>query len=161
MNHYHMQNRRERAITSELEINRILKHGRFVTIALCRANEPYIVTMSYGYDKSIKSLFFHCAPQGLKLEFVRDNPRVCATVIEDGGYIMNECAHAYKSVVIWGQLSVVTEEDERDYGMRVLIEHLETKKSGIERLFASADSSWGCMRVLKLEIDEMTGKAGQ
>ncbi|MDZ7722859.1 MAG: pyridoxamine 5'-phosphate oxidase family protein [candidate division KSB1 bacterium] len=161
MSRYHMQNRREREITSEPEINRVLKQGKFVTIALCRGNEPYIVTMSYGYDASRRALYFHCATKGLKLEFIHDNPRVCATIIEDGGYIVDECAHAYRSVVLWGGLSVVKEQGEREHGMRVLIEHLESTASQIERLFGNVAGSWERMQVLKLEIDEMTGKAGR
>ena len=161
MSRYHMQNRKDREIISQEELNRILKQGRFVTIALCRGDEPYIVTLSYGYDASRHALYFHCARQGLKLDFMRDNPRVCATVIEDGGYIPDECAHAYRSVVLWGQLSVVGKQDEREHGMRVLIEHLESNASQIERLFGNAAGSWERMQVLRLTIDEMTGKAGQ
>ena len=47
---------------------------------------PYVVTMNYGYDRGGRALYFHCAKEGLKTDFVRENPNVCATVIEDLGY---------------------------------------------------------------------------
>ena len=88
---YHMINRPNRELTEESDINAILKNGKFVVISMCRDNEPYIVTLSYGYDIENNSLYFHVARQGLKLDFLKSNKVVCATVIEDGGYIMDEC----------------------------------------------------------------------
>jgi nitroimidazol reductase NimA-like FMN-containing flavoprotein (pyridoxamine 5'-phosphate oxidase superfamily) len=48
-----------------------------------------IVTLSYGYDSEKKTLYFHSAKKGLNWDFINSNKRVCATVIEDGGYIIN------------------------------------------------------------------------
>jgi nitroimidazol reductase NimA-like FMN-containing flavoprotein (pyridoxamine 5'-phosphate oxidase superfamily) len=83
---YHLINRPDREITDEEEILRILKNGKYATLSLCKNNEPYIVTLSYGYEEQSNSLYFHCAKKGLKLVFIKNNPRVCATIIEDGGY---------------------------------------------------------------------------
>lgn len=94
---------------------------------MCSGNKPYIVTLSYGYDSKTNSLYFHCSPQGLKLDFIKANSLVCATVIEDGGYVVDECGHNYRIVVFWGKMKIVPDNDEKKHGMKVLLNHLENK----------------------------------
>ena len=87
MEKYHMNNRPNREIKNKVQINKLLHTGKYVTLALCKDNQPYIVTLSYGYDEATDSLYMHCADKGLKLDFIKENPNVCGTIIEDGGYI--------------------------------------------------------------------------
>ena len=86
---------------------------------MCRNNEPYIVTLSYGYDEQKHALYSHCAINGLKLEFISQNPNVCGTVIEDEGYIEDECEQKYRSVVFWGKMYKVEDLAEKKYGLGV------------------------------------------
>lgn len=98
--------RSEKEITDEKEIIKILKGGKFTTISTCKNNEPYIVTMSYGYDQIKNALYFHCAQEGLKIDFIKSNTQVCGTVIEDNGY-EDGCGQAYRSVVFRGEMNVI------------------------------------------------------
>ena len=95
MKEYHLRNRPNREIISDREINDILQKGKFVVISMCRDNETYIVTLSYGFDAKERALYVHCAPNGLKVDFFKTNNRISATIIEDGGYVADECAHNY------------------------------------------------------------------
>lgn len=161
MHKYHQQNRPDREISSEKEIIDLIRKGKFVTISMCRNNEPYIVTLSYGFDEQGKSLYFHSSRKGLKLDFIRANPLVCATIIEDNGYIKNECAHAYRTIVLWGKMNFIEKIEEKKHGMKVMLSHLESKPSEIKRLFLKAESSYEKMEILRLDISEMHGKKGQ
>ena len=97
MPRFHLQ-KKEREIKDIQGILSLIKKGKYTSIAMCRNNEPYIVTLSYGYDEVKNALYFHSRLKGLKYEIIKENPQVCATIIEDKGYIMNECAHAFCSV---------------------------------------------------------------
>jgi nitroimidazol reductase NimA-like FMN-containing flavoprotein (pyridoxamine 5'-phosphate oxidase superfamily) len=81
------------------------------------------VTLSYGFDAERGALYFHAAHKGLKLEFIAANPRACASIVEDLGYRNGECAHDYRSAVLFGRMSVVESPDERRHGLHVLIDH--------------------------------------
>ena len=107
MHEYHLKNRPNREIISESEINDILQKVKFIVISACRDSEPYIVTLSYGFDAKERSLYVHCAPNGLKIDFFKSNNRICATIIEDGGYVVDECGHNYRTVVFWGEIHFV------------------------------------------------------
>ena len=160
MTRYHMQ-KSEREITEKTVLEEILAHGRFAVIALCRDNDPYLVTLSYGYDPIKRALYFHTARKGLKLEYLKANPSVCATVIEDRGYIMGECAHAYRSVVVRGNMAVLENLEEKKYGMEVLLGHLETDPEVVRRRSLSDDRAYDRAAILRLDILEMSGKAGR
>jgi nitroimidazol reductase NimA-like FMN-containing flavoprotein (pyridoxamine 5'-phosphate oxidase superfamily) len=158
---YHLHNRPNRELKQESDISTILKNGKFVVISMCRDNEPYIVTLSYGYDLERKSLYFHCAQKGLKLDFLSSNKKVCATVIEDGGYITGECGHEYKSVVFWGDMQIVNDLDEKKHGMSILLHHLEDKDSVIKEKLLKSEDYYSKMEILRLDIKQIHGKAGR
>ena len=158
---YHLHNRPDREITSVEEIAELLKKGKYVTIAMCQDNEPYVVTLSYGYDSAGNALYFHASHEGMKMDFLKANPNVCATIIEDGGYIQDECAHQFKSLIIRGVMKLVEESEEKKYGMHILLNHLEEKPSVVQRLQLKSEGRFSTMAVLKLEIQELHGKAGK
>jgi uncharacterized protein len=158
---YHM-NKAEREITDRAAISGILSAGMYAIIALCRDNEPYVVTLSYGYDPGKDALYFHSAAKGLKLDFLAANGAACGTVIEDGGYVANQCSHRYRSVVMRGKMRVVDEPGERLHGLETIARQLEAdvaaRKEKISRL---SEEKWRTMAILRLDIEEMTGKSGQ
>lgn len=161
MKQYHLHNRPNRELTDKADLDRILKNGKFSVISMCRENEPYIVTLSYGYDSENETLYFHCAKDGLKLDFLNSNNKVCATVIEDGGYISGECGHEYKSVVFWGNMHFVHDLDEKKHGMSILLHHLEDKDSIIKDKILKSEDFYSKMQILRLEIEQIHGKAGR
>jgi len=159
---YHMRSKAEREITEEAVLDEILTRGKYAVLALCRKDEPYLVTLSYGYDRIGKALYFHCAKDGLKTDFVRENPHVCATVVEDHGYIQGECKQVYRSVVLRGRI-VIADADEKRKGLDVLLDHLEERPEVRRATLASAARQARInndMDIWRLDIDEMTGKAG-
>ena len=161
MEQYHLQNRPNREIASEEEISGILKNGKYAVISMCRNNEPYIVTLSYGYDPESNTLYFHTAKEGLKLDFINENSMVCATVIEDGGYVKDVCEHIYETVVFWGNMQIVSDTEEKKHGMKTLLNHLEEKESVIKGYILKSEDSYSRMEVLKLKITQIHGKAGR
>ena len=159
MSKYHMKNA-DREIQDSSEIKRILKNSKYAVIAMCRNNEPYIVTLSCGYDEVNNALYFHSALTGAKMDFIKDNPAVCATIIEDRGYKTNECEHAYASVVISGSIYALQDLTEKKHAMNVLIDHLEPNPEPIKARLLKKDSIFEGFAMLKLEINEITGKQG-
>jgi nitroimidazol reductase NimA-like FMN-containing flavoprotein (pyridoxamine 5'-phosphate oxidase superfamily) len=154
---YHMH-KAERQITDRDQMLAVLRGGKYATIALCRGDEPYVVTLNYGYDQANNCLYFHSAQRGLKIDFLSANARVCATVIEDRGYVDGRCSHKYRTVVFWGRMKVVEDLAEKKRALSILIRHLESHPEGMETKLKSAEEAYGKVAVLRLDISEMTGK---
>lgn len=160
MPRYHLQ-KKEREIQDRNELLRIIKKGKYLTIALCRNNEPYIVTLSYGYDERKNAFYFHSRRRGLKSEFMQENPSVCATIIEDKGYIMNECAHEFRSVIVRGDIYFVETLEEKKQGMDILLKHLEDNPDKIRQESLSNDVVYRNLEILRLDVTDMQGKWGR
>jgi nitroimidazol reductase NimA-like FMN-containing flavoprotein (pyridoxamine 5'-phosphate oxidase superfamily) len=160
MPRYHVR-RADREITDPVELDSILTRGTFATVAMCHDGEPYLVSLSYGYDASRRALYFHLATTGRKIDALAADPRVCATIVIDGGYERGVCEHHYESVVLTGRMALVDDADEARHGMRMLIEHLEDDPSDVwERQALDRPETWRRLRVARLDIEEITGKAG-
>ena len=158
--HIHHMTRKEREIKDPQIQNNILKNGKFTTIGLCRDKEPYVVTLSYGYDELQHALYFHAANKGLKLDFIQENQAVCGTIIEDLGYLKDECAHAYRSLVYRGKISIVKDLQEKKEGMEVLFQHLEEDPDPIRDRTLKNDAAYNRVTMLKIEIFHISGKEG-
>ncbi|MCF6148084.1 MAG: flavin-nucleotide-binding protein [Candidatus Kuenenia sp.] len=160
MSKYHLY-KKEREIKEHDELLDIIGKGKYITIAMCRNNEPYIVTLSYGFDKTKNAFYLHSALKGLKCEFLSENTTVCATIIDDRGYIMDECAHAYRSLVIWGKMRFVEDRDEKVHGMNILLTHLEDNPDRIKRGALSDTVLYNSFGIFRIDIDEIKGKSGR
>jgi len=157
MANYHLK-RKDREISDEGAMSGILASCRLAAIAMCRGSEPYVVTMNYGYDAGRRALYFHCAGAGLKLDFLGENPSVCATVVDDKGYEHGKCEHKYRSLVLRGRMSEVKSLDEKKHGIAVLIDHQEEDPDPVRERNLPDDSAYEKFSILRLDIDEITGK---
>jgi nitroimidazol reductase NimA-like FMN-containing flavoprotein (pyridoxamine 5'-phosphate oxidase superfamily) len=158
---YHIR-RSEREIKDRQECDAVLTNCKYAIIALCKDSQPYIVTLSYGYDKSENALYFHCAKEGHKIEFLRANPFACATIIDDDGFDANSCDHTYKSLVIRGPIEFVNNREIADRAIRLMIHQLE--KNEPEKFMAKLEvgkKSYDNMQILKMKIESITGKSRQ
>lgn len=90
------------------------------------------VTLSYDCDGTKNVLYFHTGPQGVKIAFMKKNPNVSATIIDDRGYLKNECGHEYRSIVIFGRMTLLNELEEKKHGMEVLLNCLEENPNSIK-----------------------------
>jgi uncharacterized protein len=160
MPRYHVR-RTDRELTDAEALASVLRRGRYATVAMCHANEPYLVSLSYGHDAERNALYFHVAPDGRKLDAIAGDPRVCATIVIDSGYEPGKCMHRYESVVLTGRMSIVTAREEARHGMRVLIGHLEEDPAPVwERNDLDGEEAFERIEVARLDIEHMTGKAG-
>ena len=160
MSRYHVL-RADRELTDPAAIAGILRRGKYATIAMVHDGEPYLVTLSYGWDEAANALFFHTAQAGRKLDALASDPRVCATVVIDGGYVDGECKHRYESVVMTGTMRVIADPEEARAGMRTLITTLEGESDPLwSRYKLDGQKHWERMFIARLDIESLTGKAG-
>jgi len=156
MSKYHLR-RVEKEISDKGDLLRILENGKFAIISMCKKNEAYLVTLSYGYDKFKNALYFHCAREGQKMDFIKANPSVCGTVIEDNGYEQG-CGQAFRSVIFRGKMTIIEELEEKKAGFDILLNHLENNPNIIKNKFFKKDSTYENSGMLRLDITEITGK---
>jgi uncharacterized protein len=150
--------RREREIVNIEEIESIISCADVCRIAFADGNDPYIVTMNFGYSGgNEKKIYFHCAVEGKKLEMIRKNNYVCFEMDTDHnlhtGKNACNCGMSYRSVVGWGRISVLTDNEEKKTGLDSIMSHYSPEKS-----FSYDQSTLDRTLLLRLDIQKVTGK---
>jgi hypothetical protein len=123
--------------------------------------QPYAVPMNFGRDG--RTVYFHCAREGRKLEVIRANPRAVLCVAESGPPIRGETACAtslpYRSVLAFGALREVSSPAEKATGLAAIC-----RANGVNAP-SEGQPGWpafwtqaGRTVVLALEIEHMTVK---
>jgi nitroimidazol reductase NimA-like FMN-containing flavoprotein (pyridoxamine 5'-phosphate oxidase superfamily) len=150
--------RKDREITDPEEMSQVLRSTKYVTVALCMNNEPYLVALSHGYDQEHNCLYFHCAPEGKKLVYAQANNRVWGQAVLDFG-ITDECDYAYTSVHFSGAISLVTGPDEKWHGLQMLVHQVALNPES--RLAKLKPEKIENLTIGKIDISYMSGKKHQ
>jgi uncharacterized protein len=150
--------RDERKISEFQLIEEIIMKADVCRIAIANNNIPYMVTMNFGYDPTGGgTIYFHCANEGRKLEMIKNNNHVCFEMDTDHTIYQGEkgCdwGMKYKSIVGYGDISFVTENEERIRGLNCIMSHY-----GGDKKYTYDDKVLGRTTILSLDITEMTGK---
>ncbi|MGA1977179.1 MAG: pyridoxamine 5'-phosphate oxidase family protein [Bacteroidales bacterium] len=150
--------KKEKEVTDIYEIESIISNSDVCRIALADGNIPYIVTMNFGYcGGNNKRIYFHCAPEGRKIDIIRKNNYACFEM--DTGHVIRESkspcnfSMEYKSIVGYGHISLVMDETEKISGLNAIMSHY----SGCNK-FVYKKSGFDAVQVLRLDITELKGK---
>ena len=154
---YHMR-RKDREIIDRDRIIEVIKLGQYAVIGLCKDSEPYVVTMSYGFDEETDTFYFHGAKEGHKIDFIKSNPKACLTIIQDNGYQDGHCTHLYRSIVVRGDMVLIDDTAERVQAIKAMIIHLETDGEKQLKLIEDSNRIWRNTQMFKLNIESMTCK---
>ena len=148
--------RRKRQQLTEAECIEILMKNTSGVLAVLGDNGyPYSVPLSYVYDNG--SLYFHCAKSGHKLDAIKNCDKVSFCVIDQDLVVPEKYTTYFRSVIIFGQASVVDQEDE----IRSAIEKLAVKyhpNDSKENRDSVIEKEYKAMCMVKIQIKHMTGK---
>jgi hypothetical protein len=156
MAEYHLR-MAERAIKSSKVTLDLLARSKYMTVAMCRGSEPYLVTVNHSFDKKTMCLYFHCAPSGKKLDFLDANPRVWGQVLRDNGYIEGKCDYAYRTVMFSGRASRVVRVAEKRRALDLMMDKLEAEDSALRKRLLT-DERLKAVTVWRIRISGMSGK---
>ncbi len=157
MQPFHVR-RRDREITDAAELKGILKATCYVTIALSMNNEPYLVSLSHGYDETNNCLYLHCAPEGKKTVYAKANNSVWGQAMLDFG-VTDDCDYAYASVHFGGKISIIDDLAEKQHAMEVLVRQLS--KNPEQKLAKISAEKLAKTMMARIDIDCLTGKRHQ
>lgn len=153
---FHMR-RKDIEITDLEVMKRILKSAKYMTLALCANNKPYLISLSHGYDEKNNCIYFHCATEGKKLTYLKSNNVVWGQVLIDYGYAEGECDHLYASVQFSGKVTFINKLEEKIQAMKCMINQLDQNPEAlILRLNSEKLNQKTTMG--RIDLDYMSGK---
>ena len=147
--------RDEKQIQDTHALEEILRSAGVCRIGLAVDNVPYIVPVNFAY--SDRSLYFHSARHGRKIDMLRSNPRVCFEVTSENSVVGADKAcswgASYRCVMGTGLALFIEETSEKKRALDLVMQ----KYSGRDR-WEYDESALGLTCILRVDITEMTGK---
>lgn len=146
--------RRKRQQLDQDECERILRTApRGVLSVLGEDGYPYGVPIDFLFDG--ERIYFHGAREGHKMDALAACDRACLTVLDEGVREEGEWWYTFCSVIAFGRVHVVEDEERRLRALRALgMRYIPT----VEEMEATMARSAARTAVLEMEIDHMTGK---
>ncbi|WP_419643582.1 pyridoxamine 5'-phosphate oxidase family protein [Victivallis vadensis] len=142
------------------QILEILKDASFGDLAFLDHGRPAVVPLSFGFQQEEKRLafFFHCAPEGRKIEALRANPAVSFSVVSRADVVLAEPACRstmhYASVIADGEISELTTPAEKAAALDLIMNHY-----GAAGHFDYPAPMLERTTILKLTASSITGKS--
>ena len=154
---FHLR-RKDREITDPAAMRKILKDADCVTVALCMKNEPYLVSLSHGYDEARNCIYFHCAPEGKKIEYMKANNKVWGQAVVDY-HVKGECEYTYTCVHFSGRVTLIEDAEEKLRALACMIRQLSANPE--EKIAKLKPEKLGKTGIGRIDIAFMTGKKTQ
>jgi nitroimidazol reductase NimA-like FMN-containing flavoprotein (pyridoxamine 5'-phosphate oxidase superfamily) len=154
--------KKEREITDRHELETVLKTARILRLAINESGAPpYIVPVNFGYRDG--AVYFHSSYEGKKMGLIAKDPMVSFEAETDVAIIApadptNACEWgvAYRSVIGRGRAIVLTDADDKRTGLLALMTGVAPDID--PSTFTLTDKTVTITAVVKIEIEEMTGK---
>jgi len=146
--------RNDKEIAEKPTIEAIIRKSLVCRLALSEETRPYVVPLCFGYQDN--TLYFHGAPEGRKMDMIRENSTVCfefdtGTEIVKGEEACN-WGMRYQSVIGFGKAILVDDIEEKRKALGIIMsQYSGTSSSFPEDVLAHT-------AVIKVEIESMTGK---
>lgn len=146
--------RKDKEIKDGAAIRRIIDKAGICRLGLCRDNVPYIVPVCFGFDG--KSLYFHTAREGMKIDYIAANNRVCFELEDEVEAVSNEIAcewsFSFYSVIGFGTVEELTDPTLQARALGWIMKHYSNRE------WDFSGRSFENIRVWRIHIDQMTGK---
>lgn len=147
--------RAEQQIHDTAAIEDILRRATVCRLAMADDGRPYVVPLCFGYQGH--SLYFHCASEGMKLDIIRKNDRVCFEVDIDQEFVKGPQACnwglKYRSVIGFGLATIVNDAAARQGALDVIMRHYA------DGPFRFAAEALDRTTIIRVDVESMTGKA--
>lgn len=147
--------RREDRQTCVALASELFEKGEYGVLALSSPDhEGYGIPLNYvfGTDR----IYFHCATEGTKLNYLRANNRASFCVVGETQLLPSKFGTLYKSAIAYGSVTEVSGDEKRE----ALLAFVRKYSAGyLEEGTAFVDQLIDRVCVLKLSVETMTGKA--
>jgi nitroimidazol reductase NimA-like FMN-containing flavoprotein (pyridoxamine 5'-phosphate oxidase superfamily) len=152
--------RKEKEITDEREMLAIIMKAKYITIAMCDNNMPYLATLSHGYDRDQHCIYFHCAKEGKKIDVLRKNNVVWGQALMDKGYVQGSCDHLYATTQFLGKVRFVDEFEEKKHALGIMIKALEREPEKVMESQLKEESIKG-VQIGRIDLECLSGKKSE
>ena len=148
--------KKERQLSADAAVS-IAEKGEYgILSTVSPDNEPYGVPLNYCYVN--QSIYFHCAVEGQKLDYISCNPKVSFCIVGETEVQPEKFTAKFESCIVFGTAAEVFGEEKR-MALESLIGKYAGKfqAEGLEYIRSRGEKT----RVMKIVPDILSGKANK
>lgn len=151
--------RQNRTLDDDARIQELIASSEygFLSLGVTENGYGYGIPVSYAYDEESDSLYFHCAPEGQKLDIMKANNKVSFCVVGVTKPIANQFTTLYESVILFGKANLELSDDEKRKALRLLVKKYSPDYGELGDNYIN--KSWDRTKTFKLEVEHITAKA--
>lgn len=147
--------RKDKEMTDPDAIVSVIRRSTVCRLGMSDNDQPYVVPMSFGYKDA--AVYFHCAPEGRKMDILRKNPRVCIEFDVDCRLKTGDSAckwgFFFQSAIAFGVAAFIEDLTEKQAALDIIMRQYSSEA------FTYPESALEKIVVIKVSITELTGKA--
>ena len=121
----------DKEIKDKKAIESIIQRAIVCRVAFSENDVPYVVPVNFGYEDDC--LYFHSAPEGKKIEMIKQNNNVCFELDIDHEVVKSESpcnwGMKYRSVIGFGRAFFVDDLEEKRRSLGIIVEHYSGNSS--------------------------------
>ena len=115
---------------------------------------PYCVPVTIAREG--KTVYFHSARAGRKVDCLRGDPRVCVTCVGDTERARDKFTTKFESAVMFGRAREVEDREEKVHALRLICQRHTPENMG--NFDEAIEKSLGVTAVWRVDVEEITGK---
>lgn len=117
------------------------------------------MTLSHGYDEGLNCIYFHCAKEGKKIDYLKANNKVWGQALLDHGYAQGECNHNFATVQFQGKVTFIDTPEEKRQALECMIRQLEKNPEPlVARIPKTSPERLKETNFSRIDIEYMSGK---
>jgi len=151
--------RRQDRLLDESGSIELLRTGEYGVLSMVESVDKeiggYGIPLNYVWDGN-HSIYFHCAPEGYKLDCLKENPKVSFSVIGHTKVISHKFTTAYESIVVRGIVFMELTEKECIKALLLILDKYSPNNKEIGMKYA--EKSFHRTNIIRLDIIEVSGK---
>lgn len=151
--------RQNRILEDEARIQELIVTSEYGFLSLGNTENGYAygIPISYAYDEETKNIYFHCAPEGQKLDLMSQNNKISFCIVGITKPIADHFTTLFESVIMFGTAELDLSDEEKRKALRLLVKKYS---SGYEELGEKyMEKSWNRTSTFRMRIDQVTAKA--
>lgn len=143
--------RKERERTDRAFMDAVLADTETLWLSMNTGAAPYVIPVNHVLHGG--ALYIHCAPEGLKLDLIRRDPRVGFSAAADVAILREKASTTYRSVCGTGRAALVEDEREQQAALAAIRERYRS----ICHLPAPA-AMLAKLAIIRIDIESLSGK---
>jgi uncharacterized protein len=146
--------RKDKEIVERAAIDAVIRRARICRLAMALHDRPYVIPLCFGYEQN--TLYFHSAPEGKKIDILKENNQVCFEFDVDHQIVEAETAcrwgMKFRSVVGYGRASFLEDHQAKRNALDAIMRQYSKHNHSF------AQTAVDHTVLIKVDIESMTGK---